>query len=50
MSDWIGRQVGKYEISELLGRGGMMGPEVIPDKMTEFEFTFEIAASCGEAP
>lgn len=34
----------------LLGHGGMMGPEVIPDKKIEFEFTFEIAASCGEAP
>ena len=23
MSNWIGKQIGKYEVTELLGRGGM---------------------------
>jgi len=32
------------------GYGGLMGPEVIADQSIDFEFTFEIAASCGETP
>jgi len=31
------------------GYGGMLGPEVLADKSIDFEFTFEIAASCGDA-
>jgi hypothetical protein len=31
------------------GYGGMLGPEVLADRSIDFEFTFEIAASCGEA-